>query len=165
MSIRSINIAQIRFSWRPFKNKWLKPISRTKIIPRNIVNNIARKPLIQIRVVGVHGDQFWPMGYLCQLLIKIWIKIEFAEVKMAPILNFAWSLLQVILKPFPIDPAPWKIPYWTFWSSKLANLCKPYWHNRFFRMASGGHFENRFPELLPWSSMSTQVLLTPGVVP
>ena len=67
----------------------------------------------------------------------------------------------VILKPFPIDSAPWKTPYWTFWSSKLGNWCKTYWHNRFFRMASGGHFENRFPELLPLSSISTQVFFTP----
>ena len=36
---------------------------------------------------------------------------------------------------------------------------------RFFRMGSGGHFENCFPELLPWSSMSTQVYFTPGVAP
>ena len=48
-----------------------KPISRTKVIPRNIANNIPRKPLIQIKSGGVHGDQVWPMGYLCQLLFKI----------------------------------------------------------------------------------------------
>ena len=30
---------------------------------------------------------------------------------------------------------------------------------RFFGMATGGHFENGFPELLPWSSMSTQVFV------
>ena len=35
----------------------------------------------------------------------------------------------------------------------------------FFGMASGGHFEKGSPELLPWSSMSTQVFFTPGVAP
>ena len=37
-----------------------------------------------------------------------------------------------------------------------------YW---FFSMVSGGHFLNRFPELLPWSNMSTQVFFTQWVVP
>ena len=55
MSIRSRNIAQIRISWWPFKNEWLKPISRTKVIPRNIANNIPRKPLIQIKSGGGKG--------------------------------------------------------------------------------------------------------------
>ena len=48
--------------------KWPKPISRLKVIPRNIANNIPRKLLIKMESGGgVHGDQFWSMDYLCQL--------------------------------------------------------------------------------------------------
>ena len=48
MSIRSRNIAQIRFSW------WPKPISCTKV---DNANNIPRKPLIQIKS---GGGAWWP---------------------------------------------------------------------------------------------------------
>ena len=48
---------------------------------------------------------------------------------------------------------------------QIGQLVQKMYTYKFFRMASSGHFENRFPELLPWSSMSTQVIFTPGVVP
>ena len=121
MSIRSTNIAQMRFSWRLLKKNGRNPYH----VPRlTTLTTVPGSPWSKSRVVVVHGDQFWPMGHLCQLLIEILLKIKFAEVKMTAILNFAWILLQVILKPFPIDLSPWKPPYWTFWSSKLANWFK-----------------------------------------
>ena len=45
---------------------------------------------------------------------------------------------------------------------KIGQLVQNILTYRFFRMASGGHFENRFPELLPWSSMFTQGFLLLG---
>ena len=42
--------------------KWPKPISRLKVFPLNIANNIPKKLLIKWSVVGVHGEQFWLIG-------------------------------------------------------------------------------------------------------
>ena len=48
---------------------------------------------------------------------------------------------------------------------KIGQLVQKILTYGFFGMASGGRFENSFPELLPWSSMSNQVFFTPGVAP
>ena len=56
MSFRSGNIAQIRFSWH--LKKWPKPISRLKVILRNIANNIPKNLLIKMHS---GGGAWWPI--------------------------------------------------------------------------------------------------------
>ena len=150
-----------------FDGGHLKKIVETHIaplvIPRNIANKFPGSSWWKWRLMGMHGDQFWPMDFPCQSYTSM-NKNIICWNKNGGHFEFRMILTSGHIKTLSTRICNLKNPLLDILIIKIGLLVQNISTYRFFSIVSGGHFANRFPEL-PWSSMSIQVFVTLGVVP
>ena len=140
-----------------------------QFFPGNIVNTIHKSPLIKMVPLlessgGCTRTNSGPWATCVNYKIRMWMTIKFDKTERRPFWISHDPHFRSFQNPFQSIQHPKKLIL-DILLIQIGQLVQKLLTYRFFRMASGGHFENRFPELLPWSSMSTQVYFTPGVVP
>ena len=133
----------------------------------NIVNIIHRSPLIKmVQLMQSSGGARGPIlaHGLPVSIINQDVNKKFDEVEWRPYWISHDPYFRSFQNPFKSIQHP-KNHILDILIIQIGQLVQNILTYRLFRVPSGGHFKNRFPELLPWSSMSTQVFFTPGVVP